>query len=72
MTFYVISTTNGDNGKEAYRDRQHAERRFEAIASTGQFARLVAVTGEESVELNRARNGTIAQPKPDERCLAVV
>ena len=61
-THYVISMTKGDDWKEAYRDRSYAERRFEVIPATGQFVRLLAVNGDESLELNRARDGKTVQP----------
>ena len=56
MTYYVISTTNGDDWDVAYRDRPCAQHRFEQIAATGQFVRLIACNGDESFELER-RNG---------------
>ena len=58
-TYYVISTTKGDDWNEAYRDKSHAEDRFAVIAGTAHFVRLIAVDGDESVELNRATGGII-------------
>ena len=51
-TYYVISTTSSDDGNAAYRDKACAQHRFEDVAATGQFVRLIAFNGEESVELD--------------------
>ena len=50
--YYVISTDESVLG-DAFTNKAFAEQQFKRIAATGRFVRLVAIEGNERVELDR-------------------